>query len=73
MEFDIFLFMKFVKYTLLIILGVLSVFYFAAFLEDLTRKGLKYARITLIKLTSLFIVTAILFANLIIRNYYGYY
>lgn len=62
MEFDIFLFMKFVKYTLLIILGVLSVFYLASFLEDLTKKGLKYARIALLKLTSIFIVTAILFA-----------
>lgn len=62
MEFDIYLFIKILKYTVIIILGILAILYLASFLDNLTRKGFKYAYIELIKLTSLIVSIAILFS-----------
>ena len=62
MEFDTYLFIKILKYTVIVILGTLAIFYLASSLDNLTRKGFKYAYIELIKLTSLIVFIAILFS-----------
>lgn len=62
MEFDVYLFIKILKYTIILILGILAIFYLASSLDNLTRKGFKYAYIELIKLTSLIVFIAILFS-----------
>lgn len=62
MEFDIYLFLKFLKHTMLIILGILTIVYLASFLGNLVERGFKYAYVELIKLIGLVVFAAILFA-----------
>lgn len=62
MEFDIYLFIKILKYIVIVILGILAILYLASFLDNLTRKGFKYAYIELIKVISLAVSIAILFS-----------
>lgn len=62
MEFDVYLFIKILKYTIIVILGTLAMFYLALFLDNLTRKGFKYTYIELIKLIGLVVFIAVLFS-----------
>lgn len=62
MEFNTYLFIKILKYTVIVILGTSGMFYLASFLDNLTRKGFKYAYIELIKLIGLVVSIAVLFS-----------
>ena len=62
MEFDICLFIKILKYVIVMILSTLTIVYFALFLGNLIERGFKYAYVELIKLISLVVSIAILFS-----------
>lgn len=62
MEFDVYLFIKILKYTVIVILGILALFYLVSSLDNLTRNGFKYAYVELIKLIVLVVFIAILFS-----------